>query len=160
MANLIVGATGRTVTSGFLKSVLQNGTGRYVCQLQRITLKFCKASGQSRGVRDYVENHLLDFAAANPGVVVYVTPKPEIHARLVAEYLNGEVHTVFVDKKSAEEIKQHVQSLVWRSGLPLVRLRKTQHTETPSIQGQWTPFTNRPSSTTVALEERLKRLKT
>ncbi|CAH1246554.1 large ribosomal subunit protein mL43-like [Branchiostoma lanceolatum] len=158
MANHIVGATGRTVTSGFLKSVLQNGVGRYVCQLQRITLKFCKASGQSRGVRDYVENHLLDFAAVNPGVVVYVTPKPQIHARVVAEYLNGEIHTVFLDKKSAEEIQQHVQSLVWRSGQPLVRLRKTQHTENPSIQGQWTPFTNRPSNTTAALEEKLKSL--
>ena len=39
------------IPSNFIKSVLQNGVGRYVCQLQRITLKFCKSSGNSKGLR-------------------------------------------------------------------------------------------------------------
>jgi hypothetical protein len=37
--------------SGFLRTPLQNGLGRYIPQLQRITLKFCKNHGASRGVR-------------------------------------------------------------------------------------------------------------
>jgi len=37
--------------SGFPRAPLQNGLGRYVCQLQRITLKFCKNNGSSRGMR-------------------------------------------------------------------------------------------------------------
>lgn len=37
--------------SGFPRAPLQNGVGRYVCQLQRITLKFCKNNGSSRGMR-------------------------------------------------------------------------------------------------------------
>lgn len=40
-----------TIPSGFVKSVLQNGVGRYVCQLQRLTLVFCKSSADSRGLR-------------------------------------------------------------------------------------------------------------
>ena len=40
-----------TIPSGFVKSVLQNGVGRYICQLQRITLVFCKSSAGSRGLR-------------------------------------------------------------------------------------------------------------
>ena len=37
--------------SGFVRAPLQNGVGRYVCQLQRIVLKFCKSHGSSRGLR-------------------------------------------------------------------------------------------------------------
>ena len=34
-----------------LINVGQNGVGRYVCQLARITLRFCKHSPTSRGMR-------------------------------------------------------------------------------------------------------------
>lgn len=37
--------------SMFPKAPLRNGVGRYVCQLQRITLKFCKTHGGSHGMR-------------------------------------------------------------------------------------------------------------
>jgi hypothetical protein len=35
----------------FISTNLENGLGRYVCQLQRITFKFCKESPASRGIR-------------------------------------------------------------------------------------------------------------
>lgn len=37
--------------SMYPKAPLRNGVGRYVCQLQRITLKFCKTHGGSKGIR-------------------------------------------------------------------------------------------------------------
>jgi len=37
---------------------------------------------------------------------------------------------------------QWLEHLRCRSGEDIVRLRKTWHTDTPSIQGIWTPFTN------------------
>lgn len=37
--------------SGFPKAPLQNGLGRYIGQLKRVTLKFCKENGASRGMR-------------------------------------------------------------------------------------------------------------
>ena len=49
----------RTLPSGFVKSVLNNGIGRYVCQLQRITLTFCKSSGSSRGLRFHLAYNTL-----------------------------------------------------------------------------------------------------
>ena len=39
------------VPSAYIKTVLHNGVGRYVCQVARITFKFCKRKGDSRGVR-------------------------------------------------------------------------------------------------------------
>ena len=35
----------------FISSNLHNGVGRYVCQLQRVTFKFCKEHPNSRGMR-------------------------------------------------------------------------------------------------------------
>lgn len=36
---------------GFLRAPFAIGVGRYVCQLQRVTLKFCKSHGASLGAR-------------------------------------------------------------------------------------------------------------
>lgn len=72
--------------SGFPKAPLANGIGRYVCQLQRITLKFCKSNGSSKGMRDFIEMNLLNFAKENPGVVVYVKPRRHRTAVIVGEY--------------------------------------------------------------------------
>lgn len=35
----------------YISANLANGVGRYVCQLQRITFKFCKEHPSSRGIR-------------------------------------------------------------------------------------------------------------
>ncbi len=35
----------------YISANLANGVGRYVCQLQRITFRFCKESPSSRGIR-------------------------------------------------------------------------------------------------------------
>lgn len=37
--------------SGFPSLPLKNGIGRTVCQLKRITIKFCKSYGNSQGIR-------------------------------------------------------------------------------------------------------------
>lgn len=39
------------MSSGFPRPPLKNGIGRYVCQLKRVTIKFCKSHGGSRGIR-------------------------------------------------------------------------------------------------------------
>ena len=72
--------------SGFIRAPLQNGLGRYIGQLQRITIKFCKNHGSSQGVRDFIENDLVHFAKENPGVVVYVKPRRHRSPVVVAEF--------------------------------------------------------------------------
>ena len=39
------------IPSGFIKASLQNGLGRYVCQLKRLTISFCKERQDSQGAR-------------------------------------------------------------------------------------------------------------
>jgi len=132
----------RTLPSAFVKSVLQNGVGRYVCQLQRLTIKFCKSHGSSRGVRDFIENDLVDFARNNPGVVVYLKPRRHRAPILDAEYLNGEKDYQSCCNYSREEMVKYIEYLKNKSGFPIARLRKFWHTDNPSIQGIWSPFTN------------------
>nr|CAH7735727.1 unnamed protein product [Callosobruchus chinensis] len=72
--------------SGFINVPLQNGVGRYVCQLQRVVLKFCKNNGSSRGMRDFIESDLVNFAKDNPEVVLYLKPRRHRTAVIKAEY--------------------------------------------------------------------------
>ncbi|XP_043569003.1 39S ribosomal protein L43, mitochondrial isoform X1 [Chiloscyllium plagiosum] len=159
--------TARGSASRFLQSVLQNGVGRYICQLKRITLVFSKDAPSSRGVREFIEEGVVDFAKQNPGVVMYVTAKQCNVPKLVGEYLLEKLHTSSVafslslmwsltvvngsmreeplNRKTAEQVGQLIQKMASQSGLDIIRIRKPYHTDNPSIQSQWTPFTNKPS---------------
>ncbi|XP_007424993.1 39S ribosomal protein L43, mitochondrial [Python bivittatus] len=137
--------TGRGTPSRFLASVLRNGVGRYVCQLQRITVTVSQHLSNSLGAREYIEEKIVDFARQNPGIAVYVNPKNCRIPTLVAEYLNGTVKEEPLTSKTAEEIADIIQKMVNQSGLEIIRIRKPFHTDNPSIQGQWHPFTNKPS---------------
>ncbi|KAG7190353.1 hypothetical protein KM043_006465 [Ampulex compressa] len=133
--------------SGFPRAPFGLGVGRYVCQLQRVTLKFCKNRGSSRGIREFIENDLLDYAKENPGVVVYLKPRRHRLPVIKAEYLNGESHWMEVGKYTREDIIKWMELVrtQFHDGSKM-RLRKLWHTEFPSIQGPWTPFTFKESS--------------
>ncbi|KPP74127.1 39S ribosomal protein L43, mitochondrial-like [Scleropages formosus] len=115
--------TARGTASRFLQSVLRNGVGRYL---------------------EFVENGVVDFARKNPAVVVYVSAQSVQTPKVVAEYLNGTVKEENINKKSPEEIGALLKKLSDQSGLDIIRIRKPFHTDSPSIQGQWHPFVNRP----------------
>ncbi|RZF42537.1 hypothetical protein LSTR_LSTR004456 [Laodelphax striatellus] len=147
--------------SGFPRAPLQNGIGRYVPQLKRMTIKFCKSSGDSKGTREFIESKLVDFAKENPGTVVYVKPRRHRAPCVQAEYLNGEEHHISLHNMSLEETTKWINLLPMRSGRPTnLRLRKYWHTDSPSIQGVWSPFTNRDPALNLAqfpMEEFSKR---
>ncbi|KAM4851777.1 large ribosomal subunit protein mL43 [Thomomys bottae] len=138
--------TARGTPSRFLTSVLHNGLGRYVQQLQRLSFSLSRDASSSRGVREYVEQAVIDFARRNPGVVIYVNPRPCQVPTVVAEYLNGSTREESLKCMSVEEITTLVQKLANQSGLDIIRIRKPFHTVNPSIQGQWHPFTNKPTT--------------
>ncbi|ESO89811.1 hypothetical protein LOTGIDRAFT_150592 [Lottia gigantea] len=142
--------SGGSIPSNFLKNVLNNGIGRYVCQMKRVTFKFCKQRNDSQGTRDFIENHLLDFTNAHPGVVVYIQPRNNRPSKIVAEYLNGRSEGIATTKMPQEEICQWLEHLRTRSGAEIVRLRKNHHTDNPSTQGVWHPFTNKDTSLNLA----------
>lgn len=131
--------------STYLKSVLNNGIGRYICQLQRITFRFSKSHGNGKGLREFIEKDLMDFAKENPGVVIYLKPRRIGPPSISAEYLNGHKQYRAFPKQPRDEIVKWVEFARTQSGYPISRFIKNIHTDTPSIQGVWTPFTHKPS---------------
>lgn len=138
--------TSRGTPSRFLRSVLHNGVGRYVCQLKRVSIMFSKKAQSSLGVREFIEEGVVDYAKKNPSTVVYVSPQSSTTPKIVAEYLNGNVREEIIAMKTAPQISELLTKLTNQSGLDIIRIRKPFHTDSPSIQGQWHPFTNRPPS--------------
>ncbi|XP_068626030.1 large ribosomal subunit protein mL43 [Battus philenor] len=137
--------------SGFVRAPLQNGVGRYVCQLQRIVLKFCKSHGGSRGLRDFIEQDLVEFASKNPSVVVYLKPRRHRSPVVVAEYLNGDRVWMNMNNKTHSEITKWIEMFRTQQGdIAATRLRKYQYTDYPSVQGPWTPFTFKAPELNVA----------
>ncbi|KRT80435.1 hypothetical protein AMK59_6986 [Oryctes borbonicus] len=137
--------------SGFLKTPAQNGVGRYICQLQRVVLKFCKNHGSSRGLRDFVEKELVNFARENPGTVVYLKPRRHRAPVIVAEYLNGDRQYINCYSYTCEEVTKWLNLLKTQTGTNEgIRLRKLWHTDHPSIQGPWTPYTFRDPALNLA----------
>ncbi|XP_031555732.1 39S ribosomal protein L43, mitochondrial-like [Actinia tenebrosa] len=124
---------------------LPNGMGRYVCQLQRVTLNYCRAGGSSRGLRDFIDQNVVSFAKSNPQVAVYVRERNGKHPRIVANYLNGNSKIIDIKNMEIEDIRKWLERLRGESGVKIEKIRKPWHTDNPSIQGTWTPFTNKPS---------------
>ncbi|RWS06974.1 39S ribosomal protein L43: mitochondrial-like protein [Dinothrombium tinctorium] len=143
--NLYSFGTHRIQLSGFTEQPFYNGLGRYVCQLQRVTFKFCKFGGSSKGVREFIETDVVDFSRQHPGVVVYLKPRRHKTPIMVTEYLNGNSHWMNLRNMTKSEIKLWLDYMRTRSGEPIKRYRKKIKTEWPSIQGPWNPFLNMPS---------------
>lgn len=135
--------------NGHIENAPYQGFGRYVCQLQRVTLKFCKWGIGSKGTRDYIETELVDYCRTNPGVVVYLKPRRHKAPVMVCEYLNGSYHWMALHGMSSEHIKLWVDFHTKRSGEPIRKFVKDVRTAWPSIQGAWNPFLNTPSEINV-----------
>nr|CAD7568899.1 unnamed protein product [Timema californicum] len=118
---------------------MNKGVGKSI-QHERILETTIKASAVNA---EFLETDLIDFSKNNPGIVVYVKPRRHRSPNLTVEYLNGERQVVNCHNFSREEVSKWVTLLRTQSGNPTIRYRKLWHTDSPSIQGPWTPFTNR-----------------
>ncbi|VDO73527.1 unnamed protein product [Schistosoma margrebowiei] len=145
--------SGNALPRAILHAVYGTTTPRFVPQLQRITLKCCKFRQDSQGVRDYIENHLVDFARDNPATVIYVKPRRNRPPLLVAEYRRFEYLRIIIiisvcgnwqyvraKDMTCEEIANWINFLRTRSGVNIFPMYKYWSTKRPSIQGMWHPF--------------------
>ncbi|VDK48530.1 unnamed protein product [Anisakis simplex] len=119
-----------------------NGVTDYISQAHRITLRFCKQSESSVGMRNFIQNSAKKFAEQNPSIVVYITPIRNSTPTLRAEYGNGRMAHVNATNFSAEQIAQHMNLLRTRSGEPIVEMESRQTAVVDSVQGVWNPMLN------------------
>lgn len=86
------------------------------------------------------------MAGSGLGSLASPCPTPDLFVCISTLPVNGAVREESIHCKSAEEITTLVQKLADQSGLDVIRIRKPFHTDNPSIQGQWHPFTNKPTN--------------
>lgn len=126
--------------SGFLKNAYYQGHGRYVNQIMRLTLKFCKFGGSSREVRRFIETRLVDVARKNEGCAMYVKPRMFKSPALTAEYLTGDRQYLSLHGMSSKQVEAWMSWFLTRSGYQLYRFNEPLSTAHTSVQGQWNPF--------------------
>lgn len=63
--------------------------------------------------------------------------------------MNGTKRSINLANLSRDGVLGEVNLLRTQSGLDIVRIRKQWHTDSPSIQGHWHPFYNKPTELNV-----------
>ena len=117
---------------------------RGVTQLTNLTVRYCRHSGSSVGVREHLQDKLISWCNEHPMVNVSAEVKSGRHPVLIAKYLNGNERVVGVKNLSSEEIDKHMTLLRNSIGLKTTgrglknRLNRPVISSRPSIQGVWT----------------------
>lgn len=119
---------------------------RGVFQLRRLRLYYCEIGGSSRAMREYLGNgKLVEWATERPHIQIEVLRRNGNHPYIGADYLsNGKTqHQISVkNAESWEKVEDVMNQLANRSGRKIKKITKDVITQTPSIQGVWTPFLN------------------
>mmetsp|Transcript_11740 Transcript_11740/g.27979 ORF Transcript_11740/g.27979 Transcript_11740/m.27979 type:complete len:129 (+) Transcript_11740:134-520(+) len=115
---------------------------RGVWQLQELTLRYCRASGSSAGVREFLREGLVEFARANPQLKVRTVVKPNRHPIAVGDYLNGNTKVVDLKNRGVDDVGLVAQRLRDDAGRKVQRHHVPVVSEVPSVQGVWDPSTS------------------
>lgn len=120
---------------------------RGVYQLKKLTLKYCEVGGSSRAMREFIgDGHLVQWATERPHINIEVQRRQNRHPVVHADYLTNTenyLHQVSVKNyESWEDVQAVLEQLSNRSGRKIKKITKPIVTDTPSIQGIWTPFLN------------------
>lgn len=98
-------------------------------------------------MRDFLDKSVVHFAEKNPSIAIYINEKKGQHPLIEAKYLNGKTHEVLARNLDQKEIEETLEQLRNQGGKLWIsdKVRKTWHTDKPSIQGTWNPILNKPA---------------
>ena len=135
---------------------------RGVWALRQLTLHYCKNGGSSRGVREFIETGLADFASQNPQIQCRTVVRNGRHPYVQGLYpMNIQAYEQAIAAEGTyermdrdrtlettvknmlpEEVEQELWALRARTGrkaLSNSKLKKGWFSRHPSIQGMWAP---------------------
>lgn len=121
---------------------------RGVFQLQKLSVYYCEVGGSSQAVRDYLASgQLVEWARVRPHVQIDVRVRNGHHPHVKADYLTQTKETkhqicLKSNKAKTPNVEGIFDLLSNRSGRKIKKLTKPIYTDTPSIQGIWTPALN------------------
>jgi large subunit ribosomal protein L43 len=128
---------------------------RGVFQCKKLTIFYCEHGGSSHAVRDYLQSkQLLQWAKDRPSVEIQVRVRNGKHPYIKAEYLSAPIsgkrpdlgsiiHQICIKNKqhnySLQAIEDTLTKLFNKSGRKMTKFTKPIYTQSPSVQGVWTP---------------------
>jgi large subunit ribosomal protein L43 len=116
---------------------------RGIFQLQTLKVFYCEHGGSSRSVRDFISSgRIVRWAMDNPQIDVEVKIRNGKHPYVLGEYLTGNPKQVGIKNEDTKRIYEVMNLLKNSSGRKIKRLQKPVMTQTPTIQGIWTPGLN------------------
>ena len=116
---------------------------RGVLQLKKLNIVYCEHGGSSRAVREFVSSgRIIDWATQHPHVEVELKLRNGKHPYIQGEYLSGHPKQIGVKNQEIKQIYKVMDMLKNSSGRKITRLNRPVVTQTPSIQGIWTPMLN------------------
>eukprot|EP00980_Cylindrotheca_fusiformis_P010988 scaffold2526_cov131-Cylindrotheca_fusiformis.AAC.4 len=121
---------------------------RGVFQLKKLSLFYCEHGGSSQAIRDFLASgRLLRWAEERPHLEVQVRVRNGKHPYVKGDYLtspNENAHQICIKSCQTQnpDIEGVLNQLYNRSGRKAKKFTKPVYTDTPSIQGVWTPSLN------------------
>lgn len=135
---------------------------RGVFQCKKLTLHYCEHGGSSTAIRNFLASgRLVDWAKDRPTVQIQVRVRNGKHPYVKADYLTKAVagkrgrdnvappvlHQICLKSKHphddyVQNVQDTLDQLYNKSGRKMTKFTKPIYTDTPSIQGVWTPSLN------------------
>jgi large subunit ribosomal protein L43 len=84
---------------------------RGVRQLKELVIRYSDYDGSSKGIREWMNKNLLNFAKANPALQIKTELKRNKHPILRGLYVNGNSKTICVKNESINNIQDQVLHL-------------------------------------------------
>mmetsp|Transcript_53125 Transcript_53125/g.158973 ORF Transcript_53125/g.158973 Transcript_53125/m.158973 type:complete len:133 (-) Transcript_53125:275-673(-) len=114
---------------------------RGVKQLANLVISYCEHGGSSRHIREFISSgRVVDIARREPQVEILVTTRNGKHPFIEAEYRTGFDKVVCVKNEPIGRIYKVIDMLNDSSGRKLTKINAPIRTDTPSVQGIWTPM--------------------
>lgn len=118
---------------------------RGIKQLKNLQIVYCEHGGSSTNIRQYLSsptssNNIIKFSQQNPTVDVSTKLRNGKHPYIKATYISGYWKQVCIKNEDMDRISKVVKMLNDSSGRKITKLGGPIMTQTPSVQGVWTPM--------------------
>ncbi|EXJ56100.1 hypothetical protein A1O7_09031 [Cladophialophora yegresii CBS 114405] len=123
-------------------STARNGLGAYILQCTRLSLTYSDHWVSSTGLLSLLRSPLFPALTHRyPSVEFRISPIPNRHPVLKAQYVNGRSKAICVKNLSKEQVAEKMEFLLGNSGQKNVRVGgKKVVSLNESVRGVWSPM--------------------
>eukprot|EP00941_MAST-03F_sp_MAST-3F-sp1_P001509 g1509.t1 len=112
---------------------------RGVFALTKLTLRYCKDAGNSRGVREFIKSDLGRWASENKQVTVSLQQVQNKAPIVIGHYPKEVEKVINLDNKNSKTVEKQFEYLLGSTGRRATRVTANQMRSIETIQGAWSP---------------------